>query len=135
MRPHPFSTVKCLPGGSSLSLTVDNKEHAFAFDRIFGPEAGQGEVFAGVSELVQSALDGYHVCLFSYGQTGAGKTYTMQGAVGDAHRGIIPRAVEQVSRYRSVCGIQHLLHQDTYHQCQQFCHPPLVLLVLQTKAT
>mgnify|MGYP001808066851 CR=1 FL=1 len=36
------------------------------------------QIFGEVSELVQSALDGYHVCLFSYGQTGAGKTYTMQ---------------------------------------------------------
>jgi kinesin family member C1 len=53
-------------------------------------------VFEGVSELVQSALDGYHVCLFSYGQTGAGKTFTMQGGKGDGQRGIIPRAVEQV---------------------------------------
>lgn len=36
------------------------------------------QVFGEVAELVQSALDGYHVCLFSYGQTGAGKTFTMQ---------------------------------------------------------
>ena len=53
-------------------------------------------MFSGVSELVQSALDGYHVCLFSYGQTGAGKTYTMQGSDGPAGRGIIPRAVDKV---------------------------------------
>lgn len=39
------------------------------------------QIFGEVSELVQSALDGYHVCLFSYGQTGAGKTYTMQVGV------------------------------------------------------
>jgi hypothetical protein len=47
---------------------------------------------------VQSALDGYHVCLFSYGQTGAGKTHTMQGDSTAAGRGIIPRAVEKVAR-------------------------------------
>jgi len=49
-----------------------------------------------VSELVQSALDGYNVCLFSYGQTGAGKTHTMQGAESTEARGIIPRAVAQL---------------------------------------
>lgn len=38
----------------------------------------QADIFAEVSDLVQSALDGYKVCLFSYGQTGAGKTHTMQ---------------------------------------------------------
>ena len=58
----------------------------------------QEEVFGTVSELVQSALDGYHVCLFSYGQTGAGKTHTMQGNGDGTGRGIIPRAVEKVWR-------------------------------------
>jgi kinesin family protein C1 len=53
-------------------------------------------VFEEVSEFVQSALDGYHVCLFSYGQTGSGKTHTMQGSGNGAMRGIIPRAVEQI---------------------------------------
>lgn len=48
-----------------------------------------------VSDLVQSALDGYQVCIFSYGQTGAGKTWTMQGGPGDA-QGIIPRAVNKI---------------------------------------
>lgn len=60
------------------------------------------QVFAGVSELVQSALDGFHVCLFSYGQTGAGKTYTMQGADSPAGRGIIPRAVDKVGAGRTL---------------------------------
>ncbi|KAF5836124.1 kinesin motor domain-containing protein [Dunaliella salina] len=56
----------------------------------------RGNVFSTVSELVQSALDGYHVCLFSYGQTGAGKTYTMQGGPSPEQRGIIPRSVEKI---------------------------------------
>jgi len=53
-------------------------------------------VFAEVSEFVQSALDGFHVTLFSYGQTGSGKTHTMQGLRSAELKGIIPRAMEQV---------------------------------------
>ena len=98
VRPHPESAVRCLPGATALTLASDGREHAFSFDRVFGPTSTQQEVFGSVSELVQSALDGYHVCLFSYGQTGAGKTYTMQGAPTPQHRGIIPRSVEKARR-------------------------------------
>ena len=68
----------------------------FNFDRVFDARASQEEVFSEVSELVQSALDGYKVCLFSYGQTGAGKTYTMLGQGEGERRGIVPRAVAKV---------------------------------------
>ena len=37
------------------------------------------------------------VCLFSYGQTGAGKTYTMEGGRAPEQRGIIPRTIAKVS--------------------------------------
>ena len=37
------------------------------------------------------------VCLFSYGQTGAGKTHTMQGTRSPAGAGIIPRSVRKAS--------------------------------------
>ncbi|MEW5317201.1 MAG: hypothetical protein WDW38_008522 [Sanguina aurantia] len=88
--------VRCLSDNTSVAVMADGKEQTFGYDRVFGPAAGQEEVFGCVSELVQSALDGYHVCLFSYGQTGAGKTYTMQGGEGPASRGIIPRAVQKI---------------------------------------
>lgn len=58
------------------------------------------QVFDSVCELVQSALDGYHVCLFSYGQTGAGKTFTMSGGPTPEQQGIMPRAVQQVRMVR-----------------------------------
>lgn len=49
---------------------------------------------------MQSALDGYHVCIFSYGQTGSGKTHTMSGSGTGPLRGIIPRAMEVLDQER-----------------------------------
>lgn len=51
-------------------------------------------MFDEISQLVQSALDGYKVCIFAYGQTGSGKTHTMLGT--PEERGMIPRAMDQI---------------------------------------
>ena len=49
---------------------------------------------------MQSALDGYNVCIFAYGQTGSGKTFTMSGeaSMGPEWIGITPRAVGEIFR-------------------------------------
>ncbi|KJR87626.1 kinesin family member C1 [Sporothrix schenckii 1099-18] len=56
---------------------VCRRTATFEFDRVFQPAVQNEEVFGEISQLVQSALDGYNVCIFCYGQTGSGKTYTM----------------------------------------------------------
>ncbi|KAF2497561.1 carboxy-terminal kinesin 2 [Lophium mytilinum] len=70
---------------------VTTSNNSFSFDRVFGPTSQNAEVFEEISQLVQSALDGYNVCIFCYGQTGSGKTYTMSSP-----DGMIPRAVQQI---------------------------------------
>ncbi|KAL9098469.1 MAG: hypothetical protein Q9163_005877, partial [Psora crenata] len=79
------------PEEKSILGNIITKKHAFAFDRVFGPTSQNEDVFGEISQLVQSALDGYNVCIFCYGQTGSGKTFTMS-----ATDGMIPRAVHQI---------------------------------------
>ena len=64
VRPGPASAVVCLPDGLSVRLegqTEGIKDSSFAFDKVFGGQSSQAEVFAEVSDMVQSALDGYKV--------------------------------------------------------------------------
>ena len=83
------------PSTNNGTLTTEMKDWSFSFDKVFHEKSTQGDVFDEVSQLVQSALDGYKVCLFSYGQTGSGKTYTMLGGQGET-KGIIARSVEKI---------------------------------------
>ncbi|KAJ8023458.1 Carboxy-terminal kinesin 2 [Holothuria leucospilota] len=80
------------------SVNKTSKKFDFSFDHVFGPASSQEDVFSEISQLVQSALDGYNVCIFAYGQTGSGKTFTMEGPIDSSvdHEGMIPRAVSQI---------------------------------------
>ncbi|KAK2603106.1 hypothetical protein N8I77_009586 [Diaporthe amygdali] len=70
---------------------ASSKTYPFEFDRVFTPQIHNEEVFGEIAQLVQSALDGYNVCIFCYGQTGSGKTYTMSST-----DGMIPRATKMI---------------------------------------
>ncbi|KAG3099866.1 Kinesin-like protein [Phytophthora idaei] len=52
----------------------------FTFDRVFGEDASQNDVFEVVgAPITRACLEGYNGTIFAYGQTGSGKTFTMQG--------------------------------------------------------
>nr|KYP42454.1 Geminivirus Rep-interacting motor protein [Cajanus cajan] len=83
-------TIRVNTGDESLS----NAKKDFEFDRVYGPHVGQAELFTDAQPLVQSALDGYNVSIFAYGQTHSGKTYTMEGSSYD--RGLYARCFEEL---------------------------------------
>jgi kinesin family member C1 len=91
--------VICNAEGTTVSLSEHCSRGAgqvFQFDNVYNPQQEQEHLFADVKDLIQSALDGYRVCVFSYGQTGSGKTHTMTGTTHGDSRGLIPRSIEVI---------------------------------------
>jgi len=82
------------PGDGGLEIyNADRNSHqSFSFDEVFKPSITQTQIFDRVSGLIRSVCDGFHVCIFAYGQTGTGKTYTMQGPSNNP--GVNHRALE-----------------------------------------
>ncbi|KAI1470512.1 P-loop containing nucleoside triphosphate hydrolase protein [Daldinia caldariorum] len=85
----------------ATKLAILEEGLRYEFDRVYLPEEANGNIFNGISHLIQSALDGKKVCIFCYGQSGTGKTYTMSNIDEVEHReegvyykndGILPRA-------------------------------------------
>jgi kinesin family protein 18/19 len=57
-----------------------SKEQRFFFDKVFSKHCGTPEVYVNTCQhLVHSVIEGYNACVFAYGTTGSGKTYTMTG--------------------------------------------------------
>ncbi|XP_028333290.1 kinesin-like protein KIFC3 isoform X4 [Physeter macrocephalus] len=77
---------------SIIHLLHKGKPVSFELDKVFSPQASQQDVFQEVQALITSCIDGFNVCIFAYGQTGAGKTYTMEGTL--ENPGINQRALQ-----------------------------------------
>ncbi|KZP12090.1 kinesin-like protein [Athelia psychrophila] len=60
------------------------KDKRFMFDKVFGHEARQGDVFSATSQpLLKGLFEGYNATVFAYGATGCGKTHTISGTESD----------------------------------------------------
>ena len=77
--------------------------HRFTFDSIFDLDSSQIDVYnITAKQAVNSVLEGYNSTIFCYGQTGTGKTYTMEGFTYNSQaeqRGIIQRTIEDIFTY------------------------------------
>jgi hypothetical protein len=98
-------------GKQSVLVKLPDSKKNYDFDQVFGGMEGnsQADVFRDTKHLMMSVIDGYNVCIFAYGQTGAGKSYTMIGAADigncmtddgefDEQAGITPRAISELFR-------------------------------------
>jgi kinesin family member 11 len=73
-------TIETSTPVSSLGMVTLPPTRTYPFDLVFGPEADQALLYHDVvAPLLSEVMQGYNCTLFAYGQTGTGKTYTMQG--------------------------------------------------------
>ncbi|KAM6152191.1 kinesin-like protein KIF1A isoform 16-T16 [Erethizon dorsatum] len=117
VRVRPFNSremsrdSKCIIQMSGSTTTIINPKQpketpkSFSFDYSYwshtSPEdinyASQKQVYHDIGEeMLQHAFEGYNVCIFAYGQTGAGKSYTMMGKQEKEQQGIIPQLCEDL---------------------------------------
>ncbi|CAA6660649.1 unnamed protein product [Spirodela intermedia] len=93
----------------AVTQTIAGKQidRVFTFDKVFGPSAQQKDLYdQAVIPIVNEVLEGFNCTIFAYGQTGTGKTYTMEGECKRSKSGpngqlppdagVIPRAVKQI---------------------------------------
>ncbi|KAF3851088.1 hypothetical protein F7725_012860 [Dissostichus mawsoni] len=104
-RIRPLSRTEDAQGGAiavekiddfSVSVDTPRGPREFQFDKVFTAEASQEDLFQDTNRLIQSAIDGYNVCIFAYGQTGSGKTFTMVGDKDQKNPGIMPRSFNAI---------------------------------------
>nr|XP_056703204.1 kinesin-like protein KIF21A isoform X8 [Euleptes europaea] len=86
------------PGEPQVFL---GKDKAFTFDYVFDIESRQEEIYIQcIEKLIEGCFEGYNATVFAYGQTGAGKTYTMGTGfdvnITEEEQGIISRAVKHL---------------------------------------
>jgi len=80
------------------ALELDREPKTFAFDGVFPGDTPQAELYNQVARpIVENVIEGYNGTIFAYGQTGTGKTYTMEGSNSAPElKGVIPNSFAQI---------------------------------------
>ncbi|TGZ36834.1 hypothetical protein CRM22_011386 [Opisthorchis felineus] len=82
---------------------VDELPRRFTFDAVYDEHANQRELYEKTfSNLVDCVLEGFNGTIFAYGQTGTGKTFTIQGVKDDPQlRGVMPNSFDHIFEHIS----------------------------------
>lgn len=113
------------------SSSANPSHKTFTYDHVFGPRASQADLYERVVEpIVDEVIQGYNCTVFAYGQTGTGKTHTMEGRRSTdmvevserrlaENAGIIPRAVQQIFDHLRSLSEEHSVrvsHLELYNE-------------------
>ncbi|XP_065560293.1 kinesin-like protein unc-104 isoform X2 [Artemia franciscana] len=94
-----ISNPKALPANKEPPKTFTFDYSYWSHDEDDPNFADQRQVYCDIGEeMLQHAFDGYNVCIFAYGQTGAGKSFTMMGKQEEGQEGIIPQICKDLFR-------------------------------------
>uniref|UniRef100_A0A8C7U4F9 Kinesin family member 11 n=1 Tax=Oncorhynchus mykiss TaxID=8022 RepID=A0A8C7U4F9_ONCMY len=131
VRCRPFNNAERKSAAHGVIDTVENRKEinvrtggigdkaarkTYTFDMVFGPSAKQIDVYKSVvCPILDEVIGGYNCTVFAYGQTGTGKTFTMEGERSpneeftweeDPLAGIIPRTLHQIFEKLSESGTE-----------------------------
>lgn len=100
-------------------------KQAFNFDRVFTSFTSQQEVFQQTfleQGIIDDVLRGYESTVFAYGQTGTGKTFTMEGELESPEmQGVIPRATTEIFARLSRCEWSEVKASYLEIYCEELC--------------
>ncbi len=101
----------------------------FTFDKVFGMYSRQEEVFESiVRPIVDEALAGFNCTIFAYGQTGTGKTHTMEGDINsEEDAGIVPRSVKSILEQLEGSGTEFTIRVSFLELCKFTLFIPALL--------
>ncbi|XP_053983673.1 kinesin-like protein unc-104 isoform X7 [Hylaeus anthracinus] len=117
-----ISNPKAPPGTKDAIKSFNYDYSYFSMDPCDTNYSSQVMVYKDIGEeMLQHAFEGYNVCIFAYGQTGAGKSYTMMGKQEEGQEGIIPQICKDLFRKISRNSSESLKYSVEVSYMEIYC--------------
>ncbi|KAL0128653.1 hypothetical protein PUN28_003790 [Cardiocondyla obscurior] len=113
---------KATPGSKEAVKSFNYDYSYFSMDPNDENYSTQLMVYKDIGEeMLEHAFEGYNVCIFAYGQTGAGKSYTMMGKQEEGQEGIIPQICKDLFRKISYTSNERLKYSVEVSYMEIYC--------------
>lgn len=117
-----ITNPKATPGSKEATKSFNYDYSYFSMDPNEENYSTQLMVYKDIGEeMLEHAFEGYNVCIFAYGQTGAGKSYTMMGKQEEGQEGIIPQICKDLFRKISYTSNERLKYSVEVSYMEIYC--------------